>query len=499
MELLIPKPVSVKPAAGVFALVDPRPAIVISPATPEVQAAAAQLAAAIAAAGAVEPAIQEAAPVGAHAEAGGHLRPIILRLVAAGPDARGQLGGEGYYLRIAPDGVLVEAPAPAGLFYAVQTLRQLLAFSAAGPVLPAGEIVDYPRFAWRGAMLDVARHFFGVEDVKRYIDLLALYKLNRLHLHLSDDQGWRIEIQSWPDLTRIGGSTAVNGEGGGFYTQAQYAELVAYAAARYITIVPEIDLPGHTNAALAAYAELNCDGAAQPLYTGITVGFSSLCIDKEITYEFLDDVLRELAELTPGPYIHIGGDEAMATPPDAYRRFMERVQPIVQKYGKRVIGWEELGQARLLPDTLVQQWNADPSRMVHTLEAVAQGAKVIVSPASRTYLDMKYTADTALGLQWAGLVEVRDAYDWEPTAYLEGVGEAQVVGVEAPMWAETIRTISDIEYLAFPRLPGIAEIGWSPRSGRNWDEYRTRLGAHAPLWETLGITYYRSPQVDWPQ
>ena len=426
---------------------------------------------------------------------------IALRLLQPGAGDRSQLGGEGYYLRIAPDGILLEAVQPAGLFHAVQTLRQLLpplGKGHGGVTLPVGEIIDYPRFAWRGAMLDVARHFFAVEDVKRYIDLLAQYKMNVLHLHLSDDQGWRIEIKSWPRLAEVGGSTAVNGEGSGYYTQAQYADLVAYAAERYITIVPEIDLPSHTNAALASYAELNCDGVAQPLYTGTNVGFSSLCVDKEITYTFLDDVLRELAELTPGPYIHIGGDEAMSTPPDAYRRFMERVQPMVEKYGKKVVGWEELGQASLLPGTLVQQWNTEPARTVHTLQAVEQGAKVIVSPASRTYLDMKYHADTPLGLQWAGLVEVRDAYDWEPTSYLAGVGEAQVIGVEAPLWSETLRTLAEIEYMVLPRMPGIAEIGWSPAAGRSWDEYRTRLAAQALHWDAMGVPYYRSAQVDWP-
>jgi hexosaminidase len=490
MQNLIPKPMTVTPvasgAAGEFVLADPT-TIVVAGGTPELRAVADKLAAVLTETGGVRVHIQE----GAGAAPG----QITLRLL--GESAL--LGGEGYHLHIAGDGVLLEAAQPAGLFYAVQTLRQLLPAQTAGgaAVLPVGDIVDAPRFLWRGAMLDVSRHFFGVEDVKRYIDLLALYKLNRLHLHLADDQGWRIEIKSWPDLTRIGGSTAVNGEGGGFYTQAQYADIVAYAAERYITIVPEIDLPGHTNAALASYAELNCDGVARPLFTGIEVGFSSLCIDKERTYEFLDDVLRELAEITPGPYLHIGGDEAWSTPPDAYVRFMTRTQPIVHKYGKRVIGWEELGQAPLLPGTLVQLWNSDPARMVHTLEAVAQGAKVIVSPASRSYLDMKYTADTPLGLQWAGLVEVRDAYEWEPTAFLAGVGEEQVVGVEAPLWAETLRTFDEITYMAFPRLPGIAEIGWSPRGGRSWDEYRSRLAAHTPLWEALGINYYRSSQVDW--
>lgn len=492
MDHIIPKPFSVTKTGGVYTFA-PVTTVLVPPALPAVRNVADLLAAWLCSATGGEVTLREGSEADPQA--------FLLRLL---PQQEGgtQLGAEGYRLEITPDGVLLEAPTAAGLFYGVQTLRQLLPVGAAFDdhvALPAGEILDYPRFGWRGAMLDVARHFFGVDDVKRYIDLLALYKLNHLHLHLSDDQGWRIEIQSWPNLAQIGGSTAVNGEGGGYYTQAQYMDLVAYAAARHITIVPEIDLPGHTNSALAAYPELNCDGVAQPLYTGITVGFSSLCIDKELTYEFLDDVLRELAALTPGPYLHIGGDEAMATPTDAYLRFMARVQPIVQKYGKHVVGWEELGQARLLPGTLVQMWNADPARNVHTLEAVAQGAKVIVSPASRTYLDMKYTAETRLGLQWAGLVEVRDAYDWEPTSHREGVGEEQVIGVEAPLWSENIRTIADVEYLAFPRLPGIAEIGWSPRQGRSWDEYRTRLAAHALLWDALGINYYRSPQVNWPQ
>lgn len=494
MDLLIPKPLSVVKTGGVYT-VAPTVTIATAPATPEVYSVAGQLAELLGVTAGSEVLIRDGS-----SDSGGGAQ-IKLQLLHAGADQRSQLGSEGYYLRIAADGILVEALQPAGLFYAVQTLRQLLpppGQEGAGVELPAGEIIDHPRFGWRGTMLDVARHFFAVDDVKRYIDLLAQYKLNVLHLHLSDDQGWRIEIKSWPQLTSVGGSTAVNGEGSGYYTQAEYIDLVAYAAERFITIVPEIDLPGHTNAALASYAELNCDGVAQPLYTGTNVGFSSLCVDKEITYKFLDDVLRELAEITPGPYIHIGGDEAMSTPADAYLRFMQRVQPIVQKYGKRVVGWEELGQAPLLPGTLVQQWNTDPARTIHTLQAVEQGAKVIVSPAARAYLDMKYDDDTSLGLKWAGLVPVRDAYDWEPTNYLAGVGEAQVVGVEAPLWAETLRTLADIQYMVLPRLPGIAEIGWSPVGGRNWDEYRTRLAAQAPRWDAMGLAYYRSPQVKWP-
>ncbi|HEU4744169.1 MAG TPA: beta-N-acetylhexosaminidase, partial [Anaerolineales bacterium] len=225
------------------------------------------------------------------------------------------LGEEGYELSVTMDSIRLQAKCPAGLYYGVQTLRQFLPPGPTATVsLPAVSIRDIPRFGWRGAMLDVSRHFFGVDDVKRYIDLISHYKMNRLHLHLSDDQGWRIEIKSWPRLTEIGGSTQVGGGQGGYYTQEQYKEIVEYARSRYVTIVPEIDTPGHTNAALASYAELNSSEEAPALYTDTQVGFSSLWINSEITYKFLDDVIRELAALTPTPYIHIGGDEARSTP-----------------------------------------------------------------------------------------------------------------------------------------------------------------------------------------
>jgi hexosaminidase len=342
-------------------------------------------------------------------------------------------------------------------------------------------------------MLDVARHFFPVNDVKRYLDLLAYYKLNRFHLHLTDDQGWRLVINSWPKLATYGGSKQVGGGPGGYYTQAEYADIVAYAQSRYIMVVPEIDMPGHTNAALASYAELNCNGIAPALYTGTNVGFSSLCTSKELTYQFLDDVLKELAALTPGPYIHIGGDEAQATRPDDYVSFIARVQAIVQAHGKQMIGWEEIAQARLLPTAVAQHWHSDLAQ-----KAAQQGAQVIMSPASKSYLDMKYNAATSLGLSWAGYIEVPDAYNWDPAKAVSGVAESAILGVEAPLWSETIKTIRDIEFLAFPRLPGYAEIGWSPAAQRDWNEYKVRLGAHGPRLAAMGVNFYRSAQVPWP-
>ena len=251
------------------------------------------------------------------------------------------LGQEGYKIQIEEGEITVLAETEHGHFNGIQTLRQLIesgSFHEKSVAIASGTITDKPEYSYRGAMLDVARHFFTVKDVKRYIDLIAQYKLNHLHLHLSDDQGWRIEIKSWPKLTTIGGSTEVGGGEGGFYTQEDYKEIVAYAKKKFVTIVPEIDVPGHTNAALASYPELNCNGKSPELYTGIEVGFSTLCTDKEIVYTFLDDVVREISEMTPGPYFHIGGDESHVTELKDYIPFIERTAKIVEKHGKQVIG-----------------------------------------------------------------------------------------------------------------------------------------------------------------
>jgi hexosaminidase len=322
---------------------------------------------------------------------------------------------------------------------------------------------------------------------------MALHKLNRLHLHLADDQGWRIEIKSWPNLAAHGGSTEVGGGSGGFYTQEQYAALVRYAADRFVTIVPEIDMPGHTNAALASYAELNCDGAARSLYTGIDVGFSALCVEKEITYRFIHDVVGEIAALTPGPYFHIGGDEVKTLKPEQYTAFVERVQGIVQSHGKRMIGWDEIAPAKLLPASIVQHWRPKTTPE----EALAKGATVIMSVADRAYLDMKYDAGTPIGLTWAGLIDVRTSYDWDPAAAAAGAPDGSLLGVEAPLWSETLANIRDVEFMAFPRLAALAEVGWTRQQDREWNDFRHRLGAQGPRWVALGLNFYRAPDIPW--
>ncbi len=424
-----------------------------------------------------------------------------ISLLLSGADA--SVGQQGYQLDVTASAVVIRAQTGDGLFNGVQTLRQLLppeiesASTLPGPwVVPGGRIVDYPRFAYRGAMLDVARHFHPVATIKAYLDQIALYKVNYLHLHLSDDQGWRIVIDSWPRLATYGGSTQVGGGPGGYYTKAQYQEIVAYAAQRHITIVPEIDMPGHTNAALASYAELNCNGVAPPLYTGTDVGFSTLCTSKDIVYTFVDNVLGEIAALTPGPFLHIGGDEASVLSDTQYATFVNRVQPIAVGKGKTVIGWHQIGAAQHSPNRVVQYWGTSTSDS-KVSNAVSQGARVVMSPANKAYLDMKYNPQTPLGLSWAGYIEVQTAYEWNPGAYLSGVPASAVLGVEAPLWTETIVTLDNIEYMAFPRLPAIAELGWSPWSTHSWDAFKVRLGAQGPRWTIMGIDFYRSPQVPW--
>jgi len=406
---------------------------------------------------------------------------------------------EAYTVMVDSSGIRITG-SPAGLFYGVQTLRQLGVDGA----FPAIEIVDSPRFSYRGAMLDVARHFFAVNDVKRFIDAIAGLKINHLHVHLSDDQGWRIQIEKWPLLTERGAQTSVNGDGGGFYTQADYVEIVEYAASRFVTIVPEIDMPGHTNAALASYPELTAEGVAPPPYEGMEVGFSSLAIGSERTYEFVADVLGELAAITPGPFLHIGGDESHSTTTEDFLAFAKRAGEIVAATGKTLVAWHELGKSSDLPrGSIGQYWGfttPEGDSATEALSFVEQGGRLILSPADVAYLDIKYDDDTALGLDWAqGPTSLEAATSWEPTAIIPGLDEVHILGVEAPVWTETLATIDDVEFMAFPRLAAIAEIAWSPRmdATSRYASLRDRLPALGARLEAAGTNFYRAPGVDW--
>lgn len=440
---------------------------------------------------------------------------IVLRVDPAAAAA------EGYTLRIGEHAEIIGAD-DAGLFYGVQTLRQLLREDDDGWGLVRAEIEDSPRFTHRGVMLDVTRHFFDVEEVKKFIDATSALKLNRLHLHLSDDQGWRVQIDSWPLLTERASSTAAGGDRGGFYTKDDYRELVSYAAAHHMVLIPEIDLPGHTHAIGVAYPELVeapvlndaliADSArlGQPLpvagenYLGWGVGHSSVRIHEERTYDFVRDVVRELAEMTPGPYLHIGGDESLGTPQADFDLFVERATQIVVDAGKIPVAWHEVGAAQnIAVGTIGQYWGKTTPEGSHAEEAahfVARGGSLIMSAADTAYLDMKYTPDFPLGLTWAAVIDVRTSYEWEPTAIID-VPDAAILGVEAPLWSETTRTLGDVEQLVFPRAAAQAEIGWSAKEApeRTWESFRERLGSLAPLWKAESIDFHPADDVPWSQ
>jgi hexosaminidase len=451
-------------------------------------------------------------------------RRIELRIEA--PADRGT--PESYRLSVGARTVTVTGAHAAGLFYGVQTLGQLIARDGKGWTMPAVTIDDSPRFAYRGVMLDVARHFHPVATIKAYIDRAASLKFNVLHLHLSDDQGWRIELHSRPRLTEVASATAIGGDSGGFYTKADYREIVDYAASRHMVVVPELDMPGHTHAVALAYPELAEEPvvsddireavrefggelpAAGVPYEGMAVGFSSLKIHDQATYDFVADVFGELAGITPGPYLHLGGDEALGTAPEDFASFVARATAIIADLGKTPIAWHEAGAADDLPDSTVGQYwgyvvptdGADDRARAF----VAHGGSLILSPADAIYLDMRYPGGTSggpdLGLTWAnGPTSVERAYSWEPSDVIAGIADDDILGVEAPLWTETIRTSHDIDTMAFPRIAAAAEAAWSPPTGasdlRTWESFRARVGGLGPLWSRLGIGFHPSEEIPW--
>ncbi|MFK8056845.1 MAG: family 20 glycosylhydrolase [Saprospiraceae bacterium] len=412
--------------------------------------------------------------------------------------ADASLPEEGYRLEVLPKGVTIAASTELGSFYGLQTFRQLAEFAAMSDNgrLALGTITDSPRYGYRGLMLDIARHYHKPTEIKRLMDLMAQYKLNRLHLHLTDDQGWRIEIKSWPKLTTVGGSTQVGGKSGGFLTQEAYADLHAYAKTRGIIIIPEIDMPGHTQSALASYPELNCNpkDPNPKLYEGTEVGFSTFCIGKPIVMKFVTDVLTELAAITPGPYLHIGGDESHVTDSTDYRKFIAEVEPVVRGLGKRMVGWDETVTADIDESAVLHFWASKKNAQL----AAKKGHKILMSPATNAYLDMQYDSTSRIGLHWAAYIEVDEGYTWDPATLVEGINDDNILGLEAPLWSETVVERGDIDYLVFPRALGYAEMAWSPAAKRDWSTYRTRLAKHAVRLDAQGVAFYRSAKVDWP-
>lgn len=441
-------------------------------------------------------------PVGLrHEEVPGDLAgDVVLRATGGaagqvGPDRMPQ--DEAYTLVADERGVLVEAAGTDGLARGLSTLQQLLVTGPGQVSVPAVRITDRPVHGWRGLSMDVARSFFSPSELRRVIELMADYKLNVLHLHLTDDQGWRIEVPSRPELTERSSQCAGDGGRGGFLTGEEYRALVDFAAARGIRVIPELDMPGHVNAAQHAVPELNVDGRPTEVYTGMEVGFSRLTADLPATEPFVRDVIGDLADLTVGEYLHIGGDEALRMAKDEYVRCVEMAARAAREQGKKVVGWQEIVAAPLEPGTVVQYWDTrqDPAPLV---SAARQGVRLLMSPADRTYLDMHYYQGFPLGQDWAGLVTLRDSYDWEPTTLMAGLPPEAVIGVEAAVFTEKIHTLDQLTRMLLPRLAAVAEVAWTPVEQRDLVDFTTRLAAHGPAWTAAGHTWEPVPGVAWP-
>jgi hexosaminidase len=447
--------------------------------------------------------------------------------------AKATLGAEGYELNVTPEAVVIRAAQPAGLFYGTQTLLQLLppdifatnAVTRTGWPMPCVQIEDAPRFAWRGLMLDVSRHFQGKEFIKRYLDAMALHKLNVFHWHLTDDQGWRIEIKKYPKLTSVGawrqqpGYSEQNGPYGGFYTQDDIREVVAYAAARHITIVPEIDIPGHSQAALAAYPELSCSGA--PGFVGYFNEFPALprtkwpsnscnvfCASNPKTYTFFQDVLTETMSLFPGQYIHIGGDEVgtnywthcaqcqalmasngLKNTHELQAWLTGNVARFLSDHHRRLIGWDEILQGGLPANATVMSWRG----ITGGIAAVKAGHAAVMSPAQSLYFNraQSNTPDEPPAPP-RPLITVETVYKYEPVpAGLTPAQEKLILGAEACIWTERLHRSDWLETMSYPRLCALAEVDWSPKTARNWEQFSQRIQTHLRRLELLGVNYSR--------
>jgi len=428
------------------------------------------------------------------------------------------LPSEGYRLTADAGGVRIAAATGAGLFYGIQTLRQLVPLD--GGAVPFVEIDDAPRFPYRGMHLDVVRHVFPVAFIERYIDLLSRYKLNTFHWHLTDDQGWRLEIRKYPRLTSVGAwrrETIAGkqfdpyvGDGqpyGGYYTQAQVREVVAYAAARHVTVIPEIEMPGHAVAALAAYPELACTAGPFDVATvwGVT---EDIYCPSERTFAFLEDVLTEVLELFPSPYIHIGGDEVpkrrwkeSPLAQEIIRReglhdeaelqswFIRRIETFLHAHGRRLIGWDEILEGGLAPDATVMSWRGVDGGIA----AARQGHDVVMTPGSHLYFDHYQGPRETEPLAIGGFTPLWRVYEFEPVPPDLTADEGRhVLGAQANVWTEYITTPEQVEYMALPRLLALAEVVWSPQGARDWDDFSARLPTQLRRLDALGV-HYRIP------
>jgi hexosaminidase len=439
---------------------------------------------------------------------------------------------ESYTIEATAEAVLVRAATHAGLFYGLQTLRQLPRSRADQPpgnsngsdwYIPAVVIEDAPRFSYRGMHLDVGRHFFPVEFVKRYIDLIAMYKMNRFHWHLTEDQGWRIEIEKYPRLTEVGAyrkETILEqnfdpyvGDGipyGGFYNKDEIREVVAHAKSRYVTVVPEIEMPGHSLGALAAYPELACTNGPFEVATVWGIHEDIYC-PKEETFAFLEDVLTEVMEVFPGTYIHVGGDEApkvrweeSTLAQEVMERegledehalqsyFIRRIESFLRARGRQLIGWDEILEGGLAPEATVMSWRGTAGG----IEAAKQGHDVIMTPTSHVYFDYYQGNPDNEPLAIGGYTPLQEVYEFEPVPSELSPDEAQhILGAQGNVWTEYMKTTDYVEYMVFPRAIALSEVVWSPKEARDWDAFVRRLQPQLEWLDHFAVNY-RVPQVD---
>jgi hexosaminidase len=432
---------------------------------------------------------------------------------------------EAYSLSVGPAGVKIEAAAEAGQFYGLVSLWQLLEALPQDAAWPGLMILDAPEFEWRGLMLDSARHMQSPAFIKRYIDWMALHKMNVFHWHLTDDQAWRLEIKSWPELTKTGGYRVPAGDGpaadidpstgrprlyGGYYSQDDIRDIVSHAASRHVTVVPEIDVPGHATAAIAAYPELGVPGHGierVPASWGIYHNVFNL---EESTFQFLEDVLEEMVTLFPGPFIHLGGDEVETVQWENSERirermeelgiddiqgvqnyYVERLQAFLDQYDRRVIGWDEILQSELPPHAAVMSWRG----VEGAIEAARKGHQAVLSPAPILYLDHLQTAAADAPPGRGGVMTTRDIYHFDPLPGSLQANRDRLLGIQGNLWTEHVRTEQRAAYMTWPRAAAIAELGWTPARLRNWDSFAARLPVHMQRLDRLGVPAARDRQA----
>ena len=443
-------------------------------------------------------------------------------------DADKALGQEGYSLSITKNRVLVKGNTVAGVFYGVQTIRQLLPVSieadereSARLALPCVEITDVPRYSWRGFMLDESRHFFGSEQVKKTLDIMAFYKLNRFHWHLTDMNGWRLEIKQYPKLTTVGGRGDWSDpeSKGGFYTQRQVREILEYARKRHIIVVPEIDMPGHATAANLAYPEFSGGGTDRHPEFTFNPG-------KEGTYEYLENILRETADLFPSPWIHFGGDEVHFASKkwndnadvkalmkkhnlkDLYEvetYFNRRMAKVIDRLGRTTVGWDEVVDAGLAPDKTVVMWwrHNKPDQLK---KAIEKGFDVVLCPRIPCYFDFVQHKTHKMGRIWKGFSSLQGAYEFpeKPDNY-NAAKSKHIIGIQANLWTERVHNLKRFDYMTYPRLSALAEAAWTEKENKSYDSYKKRLKSHMARYDVWGIDPFNpfdpasTPEPVWPE